>query len=143
MYNEYYLGVKHYEKTEITYNEIDNRIEINTFAFFGEGKNIKVKTSFYIDDLDLNTMKYDLFEHEDGLLSVLVYINAKGESIELHMVDTNKSEFPTPVSTTEYRDKLRFSTSKALPKPLAEKFVENIKIMLGAESYKKAILFKS
>jgi hypothetical protein len=143
MYNEYYLGVKHYEKTEITYNEIDDRIEINVFAFFGEDKNIKVKTSFYIDDLDLKTMEYDLFEHEDGLLSVLVYINAKGESIEEQMVDTNKSEFPTPVSSTKYRNKLRFSTSKALPKPLAEKFVENIKILIGASEYKKAKLFKS
>jgi hypothetical protein len=143
MYNEYYLGVKHYEKTEITYNEIDNRIEINLIAFFGEGKNIKVKTSFYTDDLDLKTMEYDLYEHEDGLISVLVYIDAKGESIEEQMVDTNKSEFPTPISSTKYKDKLRFSTTKALPKPLAEKFVENIKILIGASEYKKSKLFKN
>ena len=143
MYNEYYLGVKHYEKTEITYNEIDDRIEINLIAFFGKDKNITVKTSLYKDDLDLKSMKYDLFEHEDGLFSVIVYINAKGETIEEYMVDTNKSEFPVPISSTKYLDKLRFSTSKALSKPLAEKFVENIKILIGASEYKKSIIFKS
>lgn len=141
MYNEFYLGVKCYEKTEITYNEIDELIVINKIGFFGKDKHIKTKTTVYLDDIDLSSMKYDLFEHEDGLLDVLVYINSKGEAIEEYIVETNKEAFPLPISDTRYRDKLRFSTSKALPKPLAEKFVENIKILIGATEFKKSKLF--
>lgn len=142
MYNEFYLGVKCYEKTEITYNEKEERIEINEIGFFGKDRFTTTKTSFYIDDIDLSSMKYDLLESgEPDLYFVTVNIDAKGKSIEFYMVDTNKSEFPVPVSTTDYRDWLIFSPNKAIPQRLAEKFVENIKTLIGASEYKKAKIF--
>ncbi|MDP2686612.1 MAG: hypothetical protein Q8O62_05290 [Aequorivita sp.] len=143
-YEEFYLGVKCYNKIEIEYHEIDNRIEINETGFFGKDKYIETKTSFYLDDIDLTTMKYDLLESDKSdLYFVIVQLDAKDKSIEENSVNTNKAEFPYPTSDSRYLDKLNLSpTGKALPKRLAEKFVENIKIFLGAESYKKASLFK-
>ncbi len=142
-YEEFYLGVKCYNKIDITYHEMDERIEINEIAFFGKDQNIKTKTSFYLDDVDLSSMKYDLYEAEPDLYFVTVQVDAKGKSIEVNSVDTNKDKFPVPVSDSKYVDQFHLSpTGKSLPKRLAEKFVENIGIMLGAESYKKATIFK-
>jgi hypothetical protein len=143
-YDEFYLGVKCYNKIDITYYETDERIEINEIAFLGKDKHIKIKTSFYLDDVDLSSMKYDLYEAEPDLYFVTVQLDAKGKSIEVYSVNTNKDKFPLPVSDSKYLDKFHLSpTGKSLPKRLALKFVENIRIMLGAESYKKATLFKS
>ncbi len=143
-YEEFYLGVKCYNKIEVTYHEPDKRIEINETAFFGKNQHIKTKTSFYLDDVDLSSMKYDLFEAKPDLFFVTVQLDAKGKSIEVNSVDTNKDKFPLPVSDLKYLDKFRLSPAgKSLPKRLAEKFIENVRILLGAESYNKATLFKS
>ena len=144
-YNEFYLGIKCYHKTEITYYEVEKRIEINEILFLGKDKNFKTKRSFYLDDIDLTSMKYDLMElpTEPGLYFVTVNIDAKGKSIEVNTVEINKDEFPLPISDLKYYDKLIFTPAgKTFPKRLAEKFVENIKILLGVESYKRAPLLK-
>ena len=96
-----------------------------------------------MDDIDLTTMRYDYFKVRDDLYHAMVIVDAKGKSIELNSVDTTKKDkFPYyPLQESKYLDKLRLTVGKELPKRLMEKFVENIKIMLGAENCKKITMF--
>ena len=146
LYHEFYLINKCYYKTTIKYSDVENRIEIDNITYFGDDKNTKRKTSFYLEDLedlDLNTMKYDLYESEPGLYFVVIHVNAKEKSIEINSVEINKDKFPVPVSETNYVDVFKISPiGKSLPISHVERFIENVRILLGAEKYEKATLFK-
>lgn len=143
LYHEFYLIDKCYHKTTIKYLDVENRIEIDNISYFGDDKNTKRKTSFYLEDLDLNTMKYDLYESEPGLFFVVIHVDAKEKSIEINSVEINKDKFPVPVSEINYLDKFKISPiGKSLSKSQAERFIENVRILLGAEKYEKAKLFK-
>lgn len=138
MYHEFYLGTKCYDKIEITYYKLENRIEIIDTNYINENSNFKTITSFYINDLDLNSMVYNLYENKPGLYFVTIQIKAKEKTIEVNKTELNKEKFPYPVSELHYLEKLTISpTSKQLPENLAIKLIENVKILIGANGYKK------
>ncbi|QBA63194.1 hypothetical protein [Muriicola soli] len=143
LYNEFYLGTKCYTKTDISFNENDKSFVIKNEMFLGKDQNIVSTRSFYRDDIDLNSMVYDLYPAEDGLYFVTVNLKAKDRLIEVSIVEINRKEFPLPVSTSDYQDLLVLSPSgKSLPLPIALRFVENIKILFGVPSYNREKLYK-
>ena len=142
MYYEYYLGTKCYDKTEIKYYDTEERIEINQSDYIDENSNFKNKYSFYLSDLDLTSLEYDLYENKPGLYFVFVQITAKPKSVELNQISIYKKDFPYPTSKNEYLDKLEISCSKAIPENMALKLVENLKVLFGAKNYRKVNLLK-
>ena len=142
MYYEYYLGTKCYDKTEITYYDTEERIEINQTNYVDENSNFKNKYSFYLNDLDLTSMVYDLYESEPGLYFVAVQIIAKQKSVELNQISIYKKDFPYPTSKNEYLDKIEILSPKAIPENIALRLVENLKVLFGVKNYRKVNLFK-
>lgn len=141
VYDEFYLGTKCYEKTEITYHELEERIEFNGTSFISDDANFKTKISFYLSDLDLTSLGYDLYEYKPGLYFVTILVNAKGKAVERNLITVDKAKFPYPTSKNEYLDKFDFSPTKAVSEIIALKLVENIRILIGAKNYKKLELF--
>lgn len=142
MYYEFYLGTKCYEKTEITYFDTEERIEINQTNYIDENSNFKNKYSFYLNDLDLTSLVYDLYENEPGLYFVFIQISAKPKSIEKNQVSIYKKDFPYPTSKNEYLDKIEISYSKVIPENIALRLVENLKVLFGAKNYRKVNLLQ-
>ena len=142
MYYEFYLGTKCYEKTEIKYYDTEGRIEINKTNYIDENSNYKYKYSFYLSDLDLTSLVYDLYEYEPGLYFFSVQIKSKPKSIEKNQISIHKKDFPYPTSKNEYLDKLEISCSKAIPENMALRLMENLKILFGAKNYRKLDLLK-
>lgn len=142
LYYEYYLGTKCYEKTEIKYYDTEERIEIIQTNYFDENSNFKDKYSFYVNDIDLTSMVYDLYEIEPGLYSVFIQIKAKPKSIEKNQVSIYKKDFPYPTSKNEYLDKIEISSSKTIPENLAIRLLDNLKVLFGVQNYRKVNLLK-
>ncbi len=142
-YHEFYLGNKCYNKTEIDFNSTTERIEITSTDFLGEDQYLINKKIFYLDDIDLSTLVYDLIEVEPNLYYVAIQAKSKGKSIEWKSVEMNKKEFPSPVSKTEYIDKLTFESTRFMPKNLGMKLIENFRIILGADKINRVDLSKS
>ena len=136
-YQEYYLGTKCYNKVEITFNELEGKLEFKETAFLGENANFITKNTFYLIDLDLSSLKYDLYEFSLGLYILSVRVNAKEKSIEKNLITVDISKFPYPTSKMEYLNNFTLIPSKPFSESLAIKLVENIKILIGAKSYKK------
>ncbi len=130
-YNEYYFDIKCYDKSEINYDPLTSKVEINNFTFLGEDNNIKTKTSFYLTDLDLSTFKVEYFEMDDGLLLCSIRVKALKSSISRQIVTINKKKYKYPNSDTFYYDELVFDTNRKLPKNQLDKLIENFKILLG------------
>ena len=58
-----------------------------------------------------------------------------GDSIEFYNRDVNPDNPINPVIKTEYRNKVAFSANnKLLSKSLANKYVEQVKVLLGISS---------
>jgi hypothetical protein len=138
-YKEYYLGNKQYQKLEIIYYELEERFEIKKKMFFSEDVIIEDIMSFYLEDINLQTMSYYLSEIKQDEFAVIIELKANENAVEYYTVETNKKEFPVPTSKREYSSKVDFMNGKLLPKSLMKKYVENIKIMLGVKEYSKDI----
>jgi len=130
-YNEYYFDIKCYDKSEISYDPLTLKIEINNFTFLGEENNINAKTTFYLTDLDLSTFKVEYFEMDDGLLFCSIRVKALKGSISRHIVTVNKKKHKYPNSDIFYYDELVFDTNRNLPKNQLDKLIANFKILLG------------
>ncbi len=142
-YEEFYLPHKCFYKTKITITPDGDKIEKVDILYLGKENNTTTTTTFYIEDIDLNSMKFDLVEVEEGLFYVNVQFDAFDNSITEKTLKTNLEKFPAPVSDIAYIKKLRFiPNSKALPKVLAMKYVENVKVLMGARQYERAKLWK-
>lgn len=143
MYHEFYLGTKCYEKTEIFYYDVEERIEIIQTNYFDENTIFKNKYSFYLNDLDLSSLVYDITEYEPGLYFVFIQISANPKSVEKNQINIDTKEFPVPTSKNEYLNKIELLSSKAIPENMALRLLENLKILFGVKNYRKIDLLKN
>lgn len=132
-YEEVYLmGFKYINTMKINYNEDSNKIEIIQKSFnprsFSTHSLINI---FYLDDLNLETLKDQTFEVNNGLFSPGVIVHAKGKIIENIEVNEDKNDLTKNYKKTEYSDVLAiYPGMKSLPKEHAAKFVKNVIILL-------------
>lgn len=139
-YTEYYIGTKHITSAKIYFEPETNKIEIIDIFYAGEERNTKTKRSFYVEDIDLESMEYEVRKIEEDKCFVTVRFQAKGNVIEINSVDTNLSKFPYPTSKTQYTDELWFyPVGKVLSEYLAMKYVNNIQVLMGAKNYKEVL----
>lgn len=131
-YEEVFLGEKLVASVKINYDDNTKKIEIiETLTDNVNINNIK-KTIFYIDDLELSSLSVDMWKMNSGLFAPIVRVNGKGSVIEEINIEENKRKFPYPTSETKYLEKLAiFPGTKNLPKELAQKYIENVKVLLG------------
>lgn len=125
-----------YNKLVFEYFELDERMEITAILFMNSDRHIEHKHVFYLEDLDLNSLTYNFIEWQPGSFLVEARINAKQNSIEKIVSETNLGQNPFPLDESEFLDVMRIVPIKSLSKGLAEKFIKNVQIALGA---KKAI----
>jgi len=142
VYDEVYFDTKTYDKTEITYHELEGRIEFKQTIFASDDLNYIYKTSFYLSDLDLTSLAYDLYELKSGLYVVTLQVKAKGKVVERNKTTVNKEKFPYPTSENDYLEQFDFRPTKAVSESIALKLVENFKILIGAKNYTKQKLIK-
>jgi hypothetical protein len=137
VYNEVYFDTKTYEKTVITYHELEGRIEFTETNYASDNINYLYKTSFYLSDLDLTSLVYDLYELKPGLYIVTLQVKAKGKVVEKNITTVDKRKSPYPTSENEYLNKFDFRPTKLVSESIAIKLVENFKILIGAKNYTK------
>ncbi|MGL2966923.1 hypothetical protein [Flavobacterium sp. XGLA_31] len=130
-YDEYYLGTKCFEQEKINYDPQTGKIEIESYSYFGEDNNIRVKKVFYISDLYLKTIKIQTAEIEKEKYMLDINIEAKEGSVTQTMVTVDKKQFVYPVSKTEYLNSLNIGSVRTLPQYLLDKLLDNYKILLG------------
>lgn len=137
-YEEYYVGEKCYNQTKITYSEVNKLLIIEDENYVGKDFKIKRKYSVFLNDIDLNSMIVDYQEISTGKYAIKILIRTKDNTIEEYVVETDNSKSPYPKSTSDYTNKLYFSAnSKLLSKPLIEKYIQNIQVLLGVNKFKK------
>lgn len=130
-YEETTYGVS---EVNIIYKESTGRIEKSSEINLGNGYIQQTyKYKFYLDDLDPTSLNVKIDDIMDNSYSVQVEVYTKnGNSIEFYNRDVNPDNPINPIIKTEYLNKVRFSANnKLLSKSLADRYVEQVKVLLG------------
>lgn len=144
LYKEtYLLDEKMFNQTKFIYHQNEGRLEVNNYAYVDKDGWFKSDKSFYLTDIDKNNLRYDLLEVGTDSYVINISISAKEKTIISNVVTFNKRTFPSPISKTDFVSEFSISSNRGLPRVLALRVVENIRILIGAKDYKKVVLFKS
>lgn len=126
-----FAGTKIINTCKINYDDNTKKVEIILKSLFSSGNSTIHKFTFYIDDLDLNTIEENLTDIENGLFLPTIRVKAKGKLIRHDLINEDKYNVLENSSKTEYGEYLAiYPGMKALPKEHAERFNANVKILL-------------
>ena len=127
-----FMGAKVINTYKINYEDSTRKVEIIWKSLFPDESSIIHKDTFYIDDLDLNTIEENLTDTEkSGLFSPTIRVKAKGKLIRHDVINEDKNNVLENSSKTEYSEYIAiFPGMKVLPRLHAERFNTNVKILL-------------
>ena len=127
-----FMTTKIINSCKINYDDNTKKVEIILKSLFSDGNSTIHKFTFYIDDLDLNTIEENLTDTEkSGLFLPTIRVKAKGKLIRHDVINEDKNNVLGNSSTTKYSEYIAiFPGMKALPRLHAERFNTNVKILL-------------
>ncbi|MGC1632681.1 MAG: hypothetical protein WA749_11280, partial [Gelidibacter sp.] len=99
-YHEVYLGVKTYQKLNISLDTLSNKISYNKTRYIREDLNTKWTDTFYLEDVDSVSVRvYHLVNIEPGLknkYNLVISVKTGENLIKNESLELNKDEFPLP-----------------------------------------------
>jgi hypothetical protein len=127
-----FMGAKVINTYKINYEDSTRKVEIIWKSLFPDESSTIHKHTFYIDDLDLNTIEENLTDTEkSGLFLPSIRVKAKGKLIRHDVIKEDKNKVLGNSSKTEYGEYIPiFPGMKALPRLHAERYNANVKILL-------------
>jgi hypothetical protein len=129
--------------TDITYFEKSGQITHSHIFNMDGVDELSVKMSFYLDDVIKSSMIYDFYKLSDDNYLLKIEVVTKNKSVEKTVVDMGKDN-PIPISKTTHSNKIMFFISgRTVSEYLLKKYLDNIKILIGAEEYKRERFIKA
>ncbi len=118
--------------TQIIYSKDLGKVEHKTHLDFVDEKDESTITmTLYLNDIIDSSMTYDYYEIRDNEYLIKIRLKTKSKSVEIKRVSITSSS-PFPISEVEITDKIEFYASgRILSKYLMEKYLENIKNLVG------------
>jgi hypothetical protein len=128
--------------TTITYSEQSGQITHSHIFNMDGVDELSVKMSFYLDDVIKSSMIYDFYKISNENYLLKIEVATKSKSVEKTVVDMGKDN-PIPISKTTHSNKIMFFISgRTVSEYLLKKYLDNIKILIGAEEYNRERFIK-
>ncbi|MBK5212540.1 MAG: hypothetical protein JJE55_02620 [Flavobacteriaceae bacterium] len=130
--------------TKIIYSKQVGKVQQEILLdFVGKKDYSKISTTFYLEDIIPDSMIYDFYPMEGNTYWIDIRIGTKSNSVEITKESSSAPSY-FPITETEYTDIIKlYGASRTMPEFLMKKYLEAVRVLIGADSYTKKDLKKA
>lgn len=134
---DYFGNYKTYDKLIIDHDKDVDKYVVERISYFGDDSYTKYKYVFFLSDIDLNGVVYEIRKLEDNTFNFLAKIKTKDDSIYYTKTIVNKSKSLFPKRESKYIRELKLYSMKDFSLDIIHKMVDNLNVIFQTNNFKE------